>query len=78
MKNIGTVAQLLPGQKGPGGFDMSSFIQNLPQKSVKDSDSILKDLIISEQDGVIKKIQKSNYAKLLKEYQTKGGKWTDE
>lgn len=78
VKNIGTVAQFIPGQKGPGGFDISSFIQNLPKESIKGTDANLKDLIHSQQDGVIKKVKKSNYAKLVKEFQDKGGKWTDE
>ena len=41
------------------------------------NDSNLKDLIVSQQDGVIKKILKSNYAKLVKEHQDKNTKWTD-
>lgn len=78
-KNIGSISSLIPGQgsKGIGGFDLSRFLNNIPKQSIKGSDSNLKDLIVSEQDGVIKKILKSNYAKLVKTHQEKNTKWTD-
>ena len=66
-----------PGSKGIGGFDIGRFINNLPRKSIKGTDSNLKDLIISQPDGVIKKVLKSNYAKLVKEHQEKNTRWTD-
>lgn len=78
-KNIGT---LIPGKgigsKGIGGFDISRFLNNIPKQSVKGTDSNLKDLVISQQDGVIKKVLKSNYAKLVKEHQAKNTKFTDD
>ena len=77
-KNIGS---LIPGQgqgsKVISGFDFSKFLNNIPKQSTKGSDSNLKDLIISQQDGVIKKVLKSNYSKLVKEHRDKNTKWTD-
>lgn len=71
-KNIGNIGSFLPGNiasnipKNVGGLDFSKFINNVPTESIKGSDSNLKDLITSQQGGVIKKILKSNYAKLVK------------
>lgn len=57
--------------------DPNKFINNIPSDSVKDSESNLKELINNNQDGVIKKVLKSNYNDLIKTYQKDGGKWTD-
>ena len=76
--SIGGIGKMIPGgAKGPGGLDFSRFLNLIPKESIKGSDSNLKDLIVSQQDGVIKKILKSNYSKLVKDHQEKGGKWTD-
>jgi len=45
--NFGNIAQKFSGfiPQGPGGFDFSAFINNVPKESVKGTDGNLKDLI---------------------------------
>lgn len=77
--NIGNFANNFGNMinQGPGGFDFSAFINNMPKESVKGTDGNLKDLIQQNRTSVIKKILKSNYSELVKKYKQNGGKWTD-
>lgn len=81
VQNIGTISKFVGGggTQGKSAFDMfSQFMNNIPKESVKGTDSNLKDLIENQgNEGVIKKILKSNYNQLVEKYQKDGGKWTD-
>ena len=81
VQNIGTISKFVGGggTQGQSAFDMfSQFMNNIPKESVKGTDSNLKDLIENQgNEGVIKKILKSNYNQLVEKYQKDGGKWTD-
>lgn len=72
---IGVVGGLIGGQQG--GLDLSKFINNTPSQSLIASDSVFKDLAVGTQNGVIKKVLKSNYAQLIKEHTESGQKFTD-
>lgn len=72
---IGAVGVLMGGQQG--GLNPSKFINNTPSQSLMAGDSVFKDLVVGTQNGVIKKVLKSNYAQLIKEHNESGQKFTD-
>lgn len=89
IKNVGTISQVVGGMGGMGRMGgiagnigqaaslLNLFLNNVPQESVKGSDSNLKDLVNKQDGGVIKKVLKSNYAQLIEKHKKDGGKWTD-
>lgn len=72
---IGAVGSLIGGQQiGP---DPTKFANNTPLQSLIAGDSVFKDLAGVSQNGVIKKVLKSNYAELIREHTETGQKFTD-
>jgi hypothetical protein len=62
---ISGITSLIGGQqKGP--FDLSKFINNIPSQSLMAGDSNFKDLVSNNQNGVVKKVLKSNYNELIR------------
>jgi hypothetical protein len=61
---ISGITSLISGeQKGP--FDPSKFINNIPSQSLIAGDYNFKDLVSNSQNGVVKKVLKSNYNGLI-------------
>jgi hypothetical protein len=67
INGVSGMGSLIGGQQ-KGHIDFSKFVNNIPAQSLIAGDSNFKDLVSNNQNGVIRKVLKSNYNELIREH----------